>query len=727
MKIYLLAFILFFSSFVFAKDKNLEKVSLQLHWKYQFEFAGFIAAKEKGFYKDVGLDVELKEYNFGDNIIEKVLNKDSNYGIYNSNILIEYLNKKPLELISSYFKRSALVLITKPHIKYPKDLIGKNIMAAGVDDFNLNFNYILSMEKIDLKDLNLIPHTFDVKDFQNENIDAMTAFISDQPYKLDKLGIKYNIIDPSNYGIFNLQLELFTSKDESISNRKRTEMFKIASLKGWSYALQNEEEIIDLILEKYNTQGLTKDFLQNEASYTKRLILPKMYDVGSIDEMYLYRQIDLFNNHSLNSIYEKKDIVDNFLFQTQDQIDEKNKQKLLNFATNSIPIFLLVLIVIFYRQTLLNKYNKKLQNEVEKKTKEYINKNIQLQSLNENFNILLNSVMETIAIFDENNRLIQLNNSGKDMLKISLRDNLYSFKIDDFMSKETINVLKQKLNSNKAKPFEIEIFNKNKKAFPALVSGKSIKNNKQIHTIITIIDLSQIKQRDEYIQQQSKLAQMGELLSMIAHQWRQPLAAISAASETLKLKSILNDLDLKCVETTCDDITEYTNHLSNTINDFRNFYKIDKEKNIFTLDEVIKKALNFVRDSLSYGNVEVILNLKSKSNIKTYKNELTQVILTLLQNAQEILIEKEIKNPYIKINSYEDKSYFYIEIVDNGGEISKNIQNKIFEPYFSTKLEKNGTGLGLYFSKKIVENNCQGSLLFINNKEETNFIIVLPK
>ena len=726
MKIYLLTFILFFTTSLFANEKNLEKVSIQLHWKYQFEFAGFIAAKEKGFYKDIGLDVELKEYNFGDNIIEKVLNKESTYGIYNSNILLEYLNKKPIELISSYFKRSALVLITKPHIKYPKDLIGKNIMAAGIDDFNLNFNYIFSLEKIDLKDLNFIAHTFDVRDFQNENIDAMTAFISDQPYKLDKLNIKYNIIDPSNYGIFNLQLELFTSKDESNLNRTRTDMFKKASIKGWSYALENEDEIIDIILKKYNTQNLTKDFLQNEASYTKRLILPKMYDIGSIDEMYLYRQIDLFNNHSLNPS-EKEHIIDNFIFKSQEQIDEKNKEKLSSFLTNSIPIFLLILIIIFYRQTLLKKYNKKLKNEVEKKTKEYIKKNLQLQNLNENFNILLNSVIETIAIFDENNRLIQLNNSGKDILKISLRDDLNSYTMDDFISKENISLIKKNFSCNKIEPFEIELFNKNKELFPALVSGKNIKNNKNIHTIITIVDLSQIKQRDLYIQQQSKLAQMGELLSMIAHQWRQPLAAISAASETLKIKSILNELDLKTVETTCCDITEYTNHLSNTINDFRNFYNVDKEKNLCNLDEVIQKALNFLKESLLYGNIQVILNLKSKNSIKTYKNELTQVILTLLQNAQEILIEKEIENPYIKINTYEDKSYFYIEIVDNGGEISKNIQSKIFEPYFSTKLEKNGTGLGLYFSKKIIESNCKGSLLFVNNKKETNFIIVLPK
>jgi len=292
----LLSLLFLIMPYLLIAKENLEKVSLQLHWKYQFEFAGFIAAKEKGFYKEAGLDVELKEYTFGQNIINDITNKKSTYGIYNSNILVEYLKKEPIQLISSYFKRSALVLITKPQIKYPKDLVDKKIMAAGIEDFDLNFNYIFSLQNIKIDSLNFVQHTFNVDDFANGKVDAMTAFISDQPFKLDKLNVKYNIIDPSSFGVFNLQLELFTSKDEINTNREKTEAFKKASLKGWEYALNNPDEIINIILEKYNTQNLTKEFLENEALHTERLMLPKMYEIGSIDKMFLYRQIDILYN-----------------------------------------------------------------------------------------------------------------------------------------------------------------------------------------------------------------------------------------------------------------------------------------------------------------------------------------------------------------------------------------------------------------------------------------------
>lgn len=183
-----------------------------------------------------------------------------------------------------------------------------------------------------------------------------------------------------------------------------------------------------------------------------------------------------------------------------------------------------------------------------------------------------------------------------------------------------------------------------------------------------------------------KLAQMGELLNMIAHQWRQPLTAISAASENLKLKAMLNKIDSSIIEVTTNDINKYTSYLSNTINDFRNFYKTDKSIEITTTNEMIEKSLNIIEDSICFKNISIIKNLNATTSIKTYLNEVTQVLLAFLQNAEEVLIEKQIVNPYIKINTFEDFNFIYLQIIDNGGGIPENIINKIFEPYFSTKI-----------------------------------------
>ena len=723
----LILFLFLFSSNTFAQEKKLSKVSLQLHWKYQFEFAGFIAAREKGFYKDAGLNVELKEYEFGQNIIKDISLGKSNYGIYNSNILVEYIKKEPIQLISSYFKRSALVLITKPDIKYPKDLIGKKIMAAGKNDFDLNFNYIFSLQKIKIDDLHLIPHSFDVKDFAEDKVDAMTAFISDQPYKLDKLNIKYNIINPSEYGLFNLQLELFTSDKEVSLHRDRTEAFKKASLRGWQYALNNPEEIIEIILKKYNTQNLSKEFLENEAIYTERLILPKMYEIGSIDEMFLFKQIDILYSEKTFNLEEKKQLINDFTFCSKDDLELRQSEKNHQLLKKIMPFLVIILIVFIIRQLLLKKYNKKLKKEVDDKTLEYKKKNQELINANQNFFDLLNTAIEAIAIFDENDKLVKLNNSGKVMFNYYFKKKSQNKMILDFIPEDFIPEIKDKLNNKVFEPFETNLLRSDKTIFPALIAVKTILIENKNNTIITVVDLTQIKLQDQFLQQQAKLAQMGELLSMIAHQWRQPLTAISAASENLKLKNLLNKIDNNTIDIATNDINKYTNYLSNTINDFKNFYKTNKSIEKTSLNEMLEKSLNIIEDAIYFKNIKIIKNLNSISPINTYKSEVTQVILSLLQNAENVLIEKQIVNPFIKIKTFEDKKYLYLQVIDNGGGIPENILDKIFDPYFSTKHEKNGTGLGLYFAKSIIENNCNALLTAKSNGQEAVFTIIFNK
>jgi polar amino acid transport system substrate-binding protein len=162
MRLLFILFVLLSSIYASNQEskKNLENVTLQLHWKYQFEFAGFIAAKEKGFYKDVGLDVTLKEYQNGMDISDEVLSGRANYGIYNSQLLIEYLKGKPIKLLASFFKRAALVLVTQPEIKTPKDLVGKTIMTTTKEDFILNFKPFLEKYGVSVDDLKLVPNTY---------------------------------------------------------------------------------------------------------------------------------------------------------------------------------------------------------------------------------------------------------------------------------------------------------------------------------------------------------------------------------------------------------------------------------------------------------------------------------------------------------------------------------------------------------------------------------------
>jgi signal transduction histidine kinase len=235
-----------------------------------------------------------------------------------------------------------------------------------------------------------------------------------------------------------------------------------------------------------------------------------------------------------------------------------------------------------------------------------------------------------------------------------------------------------------------------------------------------------IKKQEVQLLKQQRLAQMGEMISMIAHQWRQPLNVISTISGVLKLKAVKNkDIDKENLMEKLSGIEDQTRYLSNTIDDFRNFFKPDKVLTSTTPDELIKDTLNIISPTLLSKNINVETNINNSCDILINKNEVMQVLLNIIKNAEDILSEKEIQNPWIKITSSFENGKCLIQIEDNGGGIPENILSKVFDPYFSTKDEKNGTGLGLYMSKVIIEEHCNGKLELHNSKNGAVFSLYI--
>ena len=263
---------------------KLQDVSLQFQWKNQFEYAGFYAAKEKGFYKDVGLNVSFKEYTNGMSIIDDVISKKSTYGITYADLIVDYLHGKPIVFLANFFKHSPLILVTQPEIQIPSDLKGKKIM--GVQD-SLKSTAFLMMFKdfgMDMNSFTNVLPSFNVNDFVNKKVDAMVAFSTNELYDIDKAGAKYNVINPSSYGTEFYDVNLFTSKDELINHPQRVKNFREASIKGWEYALTHKEEIIELILKKYNTQHKSRGALEFEAMQIQKMMNPTLFKIGSIDK-----------------------------------------------------------------------------------------------------------------------------------------------------------------------------------------------------------------------------------------------------------------------------------------------------------------------------------------------------------------------------------------------------------------------------------------------------------
>ncbi|WP_373035879.1 sensor histidine kinase [Sulfurimonas sp.] len=234
-----------------------------------------------------------------------------------------------------------------------------------------------------------------------------------------------------------------------------------------------------------------------------------------------------------------------------------------------------------------------------------------------------------------------------------------------------------------------------------------------------------VEKKDKLMFQQSRFAQMGEMISMIAHQWRQPLNMISVATASIQFDILLDKIDKDKLLESTDNISSYSQHLSDTIDDFRNFFKPNKVVETTTFCNEIKSVLNIIGISILEKNIELIKELNCKSEFSIYSNELKHVIINLIKNSEDALVENNVQNPYIKIKTYKELNTRVLEISDNGGGISKKNIDKIFDPYFSTKTKKSGTGLGLYMSKIIIEEHCGGRLEVSNNSDGAVFKIIL--
>ncbi|RXJ87103.1 MULTISPECIES: HAMP domain-containing sensor histidine kinase [Arcobacteraceae] len=236
-------------------------------------------------------------------------------------------------------------------------------------------------------------------------------------------------------------------------------------------------------------------------------------------------------------------------------------------------------------------------------------------------------------------------------------------------------------------------------------------------------EIIQRTNQEKLMMQQSKLAAMGEMIGNIAHQWRQPIGEINAVLmelETISKYSILEKEHLLESINTCNQITQ---HMSDTISDFQNFFKPSKEKENFSVLQACKKALFIINASLSNNNIKLIFDVQEDNIINGYSSEFSHAILNIISNAKDVLISRRIKNPTITISIKVGKKFTILKISDNAQGIKLEDINVIFQPYFTTKHAKKGTGIGLYMTKMIIENNMQGYVNVKNIKDGALFTI----
>jgi len=241
-----------------------------------------------------------------------------------------------------------------------------------------------------------------------------------------------------------------------------------------------------------------------------------------------------------------------------------------------------------------------------------------------------------------------------------------------------------------------------------------------------------IELQQKLLIQQSKHSAMGEMTSMLAHQWRQPLNIISSLIQEIEIKKEMKILKDEEFFKNTKEIKNTLTHMSLTINDFSDFFKPNKLKNKFYIDKAIKESIKLIEKRLEKYNIKCKVSLYKVKNdsdllIKSFENEFKNVVVNLLNNSIDAFSLKSIDNKLIEINIFSNKKEIKIDFIDNAGGINENISNSLFEPYVTTKEDLNGSGLGLYMSKIIIEQNMKGSIIAKNIDKKAVFSLVLEK
>jgi signal transduction histidine kinase len=220
---------------------------------------------------------------------------------------------------------------------------------------------------------------------------------------------------------------------------------------------------------------------------------------------------------------------------------------------------------------------------------------------------------------------------------------------------------------------------------------------------------------------------MGEMRANIAHQWRQPLSVLSLNVINLEIKLQKNKVDEEFLKNYITNTDKTIQNMNQTIKDFSNFFEPTKEKTFFTINNLIEEALHIVHNSFQESNLKVILNIKQQYTIFGYKGELLQVILNILNNTKDAILFNKQNKGVITIKVEEKSEMIVITFEDDAGGIKDEIINRIFEPYFTTKFKNQGTGIGLYMCKVIIEESMKGSLEIKNYQNGVQCTIMIPK
>lgn len=824
-----------------------ESVTLQLPWLNQFQFAGYYIAKEKGYYADAGLDVNILDARTNLTSLNAVQKGKAQYGVGRSSLIVDYINGAPIVLMAAVFQSSPMMLLVRKdsNIKSASDLKNKRIMLTDDTVEGAEMQAMFQSVGLSKKDFIVQPHSYDPMSLARGETDAMVAYLSNEPYVLQKAGVETYAIHPKDYGFDFYSDILFTTKDEILHHPQRAEAFYDASIRGWLWAFDHIEETAALIYRDYNPQHKSLEALIYEGKVLKELAFRPNKPFGSIDpirlemiaqgyrlmgvakampsfEPLLYKHDGLQLNDQEKEWLKAHPVIHVGIDHNWAPIESiDNKGRLSGISASYLKLLekrLGVRFEIDYSRPL---WSDSLRS-VKTKELDMLSAAAITDSRRESL-VFSHPYLKQTMVIVTNSRVGYVNDlndlSGKKVAVVR------SYASEEFLRANYPNIIPvstdtslealQKVSSGEVyacveglsvvsylmerynlknikvvgeTPFRYDIAFafRNDWGVMATIADKVLASispaeyeeihgswqgnqndepvnyrliwgvigslailfllvtykNRRLDVLVRqrTTELEIFNQRlqeeiekaveknrkqEKLLMQQAKMAEIGSMLESIAHQWRQPLNILGLSMTRLSLSCAI---DGKSESGKVIEIAEaQIEYMSQTIDDFRNFFKQDRSQIPVNISALVSEVETLLGPLLVRKKIKIIREIDPNIEVLVYPNELKQVVINMVNNAREAIEQHRGGERLIYIRCISDERYCTIAIEDTGGGIDASIIDKIFDPYFTTKFESQGTGIGLYMAKTIIEKHFLGKLSVYNTRKGACFEIRLNR
>ncbi|MBV5342057.1 MAG: ABC transporter substrate-binding protein [Deltaproteobacteria bacterium] len=681
-----------------------DKVRLQLKLPHHYMFAGYYAAKEKGYYQEAGFDVEFIPNKKGEDPVQKVLDGKAEFGVGTCDLLIRREQGAPVVVLAVIFQQ------------LEHDLAGRSIKNEPSHSPLLDY---LRSEGVPADKIIPLSQSFRAEDLASGITDVFCTNADDGPAALNTTGLlkrasRADLVGADFYGD-----NLFTTESLIRLKPEMVRAFREASLKGWEYAIDHPGEIAQLIRTRY-TQQYSAEHLRFEAHQMESLLQTPLMEIGHMNPGHWRHIAEVYAEKGMM----KPDFnVKGFLYNPNPPPD-------LKWFYGGLAVVLALMLAAGIIIIRFSRLSTALKNTITN----YNQVGDALRESESLYQSVLNASPDNITITDTEGYIIMISPAGVKMFGREREEELLGRNVIEFIVPEDRERARSDLRLTLQGLFpgsgEYRAMRTDGGTIDIESNCQAILNagGEPASIVFVVRDITERKQAGH-----SCLVAMGEMIGAIAHQWRQPLSTLGMIVQRTHAVGTLQGLTAEGLDEFKANAMRQIRYMSDTIEEFRGFYRTEKQKELFSPLSCINDSVRLFEPQFTSHGIVVDVHCREcdEQLVDGYPNEFKQVILNLLGNARDAILESrktecqsEKGRITIRVSVLEGKTMI-IDVNDNGCGIADDIAPRILDPYFTTKEDSGGTGLGLYMSRRIVEDSLGGHLALLQCHEGATFRIEL--